>query len=266
MKRAQLEIVLGTIFVLLSAAMLINLAVKENDRLANSESAQRADLIEFGAKVFETNCTSCHGSRGQGVPGVAPCLRCEELFTTRLADVGWQGGLEDYIVSTVTKGVQVSSRPQYIGGGSPAMPTWSEKFGGPLRDDQIRAVAAFIVNFETWALNPDLIPTPVLEEVDLSDPVSRGRAVFVSLETGCTTCHTISGISSGNVGPVLDGLASRAGSREPGLSAEEYIRKSVLFPDSFVVPGFDPLMPPDVASGLTPEQVDDLVAFLLSLE
>ncbi|MEK6256375.1 MAG: cytochrome c [Chloroflexota bacterium] len=265
MKRVQLEIVLGTIFVFLSAAILIIMGVEENDRLAEYEGAQRAELIEFGAKVFETNCTGCHGSHAQGIAGVGPCLRCDELFTTRLADVGWEGGLEDYIVSIVTKGVQVSTRPQYVGGGSPAMPTWAEQFGGPLRVDQIAAVSAFITNFETWALDPGLVPTLMVEEIDLTDPVSRGRAVFLSLEAGCTACHTVSGTSAGILGPVLDGVASRGADREAGLSAEEYIRQSILDPVSFVVEGFDPIMPATIADALTPEQIDDLVAFLLTL-
>ncbi|MDH3942751.1 MAG: c-type cytochrome [Anaerolineae bacterium] len=267
MKRVQLEIVLGTIFVLLSAFIMIDLGVKEEDRLALSETSQRAEQIEFGAAIYEVNCTACHGSHAQGLPGVAPCLRCEELFTTRLEEVGWDGGLEDYIVSIVTKGVQVSTRPQFIGGGSPAMPTWSEKFGGPLRDDQIRAVAAFITNFESWALNPAAVPTLMAEEVDLSDPVSRGRAVFVSLEVGCNACHAISNVSTGIAqAPALDGIASRAGSRIPGLSAEEYIRESILEPLAFQVEGFDPIMPEIFADLLTPEQLEDLIAFLLSLE
>jgi mono/diheme cytochrome c family protein len=266
MKRVQLEIVLGTIFVILSAAIMIDMGVKEEDRLTEFEASQRGELIEFGAKVYEVNCTACHGSHAQGVAGVGPCLRCGDLFTTRIEEVGWEGDLEDYIVSIVTKGVQVSTRPQYIGGGSPAMPTWSEKFGGPLRDDQIRAVAAFITNFETWALNPAAVPTLMVAEVDLSDPVSRGRVVFLSLETGCTACHTITGLSAGIVGPPLDGLASRAGSTEPGFSAEEYIRKSIVDPLSFLVEGYEGLMPPDISENLTSEQLEDLIAFLLSLE
>ena len=62
MKRVQLEIVLGTILVLLSAAIVIILGIREPQRLADYEVQQRAELIEFGASVFVTNCTRCHGS------------------------------------------------------------------------------------------------------------------------------------------------------------------------------------------------------------
>ena len=149
MKRVQLEIIVGTILVLLSAAILIVLGLREPQRLADYDVQQVADRVEFGASIFESNCTICHGSQGQGIPGVAPSLRSEEFFTERIAEIGWQVRLKDYIVSVVTVGRQVSTRPGlYVGGGTPAMPTWSEKFGGPLRDDQIRAVATFIMNFE----------------------------------------------------------------------------------------------------------------------
>lgn len=268
MKRVQLEIALGTIFVFLSAAIIIIMGIEENDRLANFEETQRAELIEFGAKVFETNCTNCHGTRAQGVEGRAPCLRCEELFTTRIDDVGWEGSLEDYIVSVVSTGRQISTRPQLyqgIDGSSPVMPTWWDKFGGPLRIDEIASVAAFIVNFETWALNPELVPTPLVEDIDLSDPVSRGRVAFLQLP--CAACHTITGLTAGVGGPILDALASRAGDTVSGLSAEEYIRASILDPSAYVVNDFpDGLMPATFGEILTSEQLEDLIAFLLTLE
>ena len=335
MKQVQLEIVLGTIFVFLSGALIIVFGIEEPARLSSFEDTQRAESIEFGANVFELNCTGCHGAYAQGIPGVAPCLRCRELFAPiaitiagekyevnsetdiasdviegrnvrveysedgnkrtatlvevvdveivpsdangiavgivdrykdRLGELGWEGSLEDYVNSVVSTGRQVSTRPQYIGGGSPAMPTWSERYGGPLRVDQVAAVSAFIVNFETWALNPDLIPAPLYVEIDETDPASRGRAVFLSPETGCIGCHTITNISVGTLGPLLDGLASRAGDREAGLSAEAYIRKSVLDPASYLVEGFENIMPAGFGDIMTEEQLEDLIAFLLTLE
>lgn len=268
MKRIQLEIVLGTILVLLTTAMVVVLGFQEPQRMADFVVQQRASTIEFGASVFSNNCTSCHGSQAQGVAGVAPSLRDEHFFTQRLTEVGWQGGLEDYIVSVVTTGRQISTRPElYRGatGEAPVMPTWSEKFGGPLRDDQIRAVAAFIMNFEPYALG--LVPTPVPlgPVVDESTPEGRGQVVFFN--QGCTACHAVSGISTGNIGPVLDGLGSRAGSQVANLSAEEYILQSILDPDAYVVPGFAPgVMPQNFGELISEGDLNDLVAFLLSLE
>lgn len=268
MKRVQLEIVLGTIFVLLSAAIVIILGVQEPQRLADYEVQQRAEQIEFGASVFTTNCTRCHGSQAQGITGVAPSLRSEEFFTQRLTEVGWAGSLEDYIVSVVTTGRQVSTRPELYAGATgtrPVMPTWSEQFGGPLRQDQIHAVAAFIMNFEPYALGQVATMEPLAPLADESTPEGRGQAVF--LQAGCAACHTISGISSGNIGPVLDGLATRAATRVSGLTAEEYIHQSIVEPSAYVVEGFtDGVMPQTFADVLTEEQIADLVAFLLTLQ
>ncbi|MCH7663001.1 MAG: c-type cytochrome [Chloroflexi bacterium] len=268
MKRVQLEIVLGTIFVFLSVAIIIVMGLEENQRLSDFEETQRAELIEFGAAVFEINCTTCHGDNAQGIEGRAPCLRCGDLFTSRIAEVGWEGNLEDYIISVVTTGRQVSTRPalyQGIDGTSPVMPTWAESLGGPLRVDQIAAVAAFITNFESWALNPDLVPTLLVEEVDLSDPVSRGRGVF--LTQACATCHTITGLTDRIIGPVLDGIGTRADTTIDGYTAEEYIRESILKPDAFIVEGFNAeiMSAYDFGDILTADEINDLIEFLLSL-
>jgi mono/diheme cytochrome c family protein len=89
--------------------------------------------------------------------------------------------------------------------------------------------------------------------------------VFVT--SGCNACHAISGLSSGAVGPALDGLAARAGETVADLDAEEYIRQSIIDPSAHVVEGFaDGLMPQTFGETLTQEQLDDLVAFLLTLE
>ncbi len=272
MKRVQLEIVLGTILVLLSVAIVIIMGVQEPQRLADYTVQQRAEQIEFGASVFTTYCTTCHGLQAQGIAGVAPSLRDEYFFTQRLKEVGWVGSQEDYIVSAVTAGRQVSTRPELYGGSTgrpPVMPTWSEKFGGPLRDDQIRAVAAFVMNFQPYALGEVPTSIPLGPVADESTPEGRGQVVFSV--AGCTACHTISGISIGTIGPALDGLATRAATRVAGLTAEEYIRQSIFDPNAFVVEGFaddtgGSRMPKDFGEKLTEEQINDLLAFLLTLD
>ncbi len=267
MKRVHVEIALGTFFVFLSIVLLTQMSVTEEDRLARYEVQQGAAQIEFGAAVFETNCTSCHGEYAQGIPGKAPCLRCEELFTTRLEDVGWQGSLEAYIISVVSTGRQLSTRPALYQGegiGPPVMPTWSDQYDGPLRADQIRAVSAFIISFESWALSPEMVPTPVFD-IPADDPTALGRLVFV--QQGCVGCHTISGLSEATTGPVLDGLASNAGERVDGLSAEEYILQSIHEPGAYIVDGFDDgIMPQNFGELISEADFDNLLLFLLTLE
>lgn len=277
MKRVHLEIVLGTIFTILSIIILTDMTINEEARLERFKLEQRAEQIEFGAVVFEVNCTSCHGEYAQGIVGRAPCLRCPELFeiddngqNIRLAEIGWSGGLEDYVVSIVSTGRQVSTRAELYPGdmvsGNAAMPIWSDQFGGPLRIDQIRAVAAFIVNFEEWGLNAELVPTPVIP-FDPDDPAALGRVAFGFY--GCVGCHTISTMPTaiGSTGPALDGLATRSEIQVDGLGAEEYIRQSILEPGAYVVEGFaDGVMPAVFGETISEQDLDNLVLFLLTLE
>ena len=68
------------------------------------------------------------------------------------------------------------------------------------------------------------------------------------------------------VGPSFDGIASRAQTRVPGLSAEEYLRQSIVEPNAYVVDGFPTgQMFNNYAEVLTEEDIDNLVAFLLTL-
>ncbi|KAA3644513.1 MAG: hypothetical protein DWQ07_13920 [Chloroflexi bacterium] len=264
MKRVQLEIILGTLFVFLSALILISYATQETSRLAEYEVAQEAELIEFGASIYENNCTSCHGDFAQGIAGIAPCLRCEELFDGRIEAIGWEGELEDYIVSVVTTGRQVSTRAEYFGGGSPAMPTWSEKFGGPLRDDQVRAVSAYIMNFQAEALGEVAAVPPPPIAIDSSTPEGLGRAQFVI--SGCTACHAVSGVSEATIGPSLNGIATRAETRVEGLSAAEYILESIIDPNAYLVEGYGAdIMLQTFGESMAEEDFNNLIAYLLTL-
>ncbi len=100
------------------------------------------------------------------------------------------------------------------------------------------------------------------------DP-EMGRRLFFEevpgVNVGCRLCHSLEpGVRL--VGPSLAGVATRAAQRVPGLSAEEYLYQSIVDPDAYVVPGYPAgTMPPDAQERLTEEQIQDLVAFLLTL-
>ena len=59
---------------------------------------------------------------------------------------------------------------------------------------------------------------------------------------------------------------SRSETRKPSTGAEDYIRQSVLDPGAYVVPGYPDTMPRGLTRGMTQEDFDDLVRFLLSLK
>jgi len=270
MSRFNLEITLGAVLVAVTSIVLIVYGLNEPARMARAEEEQRAQAIEVGAGLFESNCSGCHGLKGEGIPGLCPPLNDAHFFTNRLEEVRWSGSLEDYIISTVAGGRLVSTRPDRYAGntplGEPAMPPWSEEYGGPLRLDQIRDIAQFIVNWESTALGEVVIeelPTPTPRPEEAEDPVARGRIVYN--ERGCGGCHTIEGLSAGIVGPNLSQVGAVAGTRVPDQSAEDYLRESILNPNAHVVEGFQPnIMPQNFGELISPEQLSDLVAFLLA--
>ncbi|RMF78003.1 MAG: hypothetical protein D6737_16130 [Chloroflexi bacterium] len=90
---------------------------------------------------------------------------------------------------------------------------------------------------------------------------ANGQSLFV---TNCSVCHNADSEAT-LVGPGLLGISERAATRVEGLSAEAYIRQSILEPGAFVVEGFPPAMPATFGAMFTDEQIDDLVAYLKSL-
>jgi mono/diheme cytochrome c family protein len=103
---------------------------------------------------------------------------------------------------------------------------------------------------------------PGQPSVDAADPVARGQQLFAA--EPCGRCHRLDGLpgASGTVGPDLSHVATAAAQRRPGMSAEAYLRESIVTPDAFTVPGYPRAVMPALA--LDEQQVSDLVAFLLT--
>jgi cytochrome c2 len=82
----------------------------------------------------------------------------------------------------------------------------------------------------------------------------------------CATCHYVDRAET-LVGPSLQTIARRAGSQVAGLDAVSYLRQSILEPDAFVADG-QPVsrMYMFFGKALTPQQIDDLVAYLMTLK
>ncbi len=92
----------------------------------------------------------------------------------------------------------------------------------------------------------------------------RGKAIFNDPNLGCFLCHTIDGVG-GTRGPDLSHVASIVGERQPGMAGEDYLEESLLDPNAFVVPTYDKIMPP-VALGLSDEELDALIEYLMTLK
>lgn len=98
-----------------------------------------------------------------------------------------------------------------------------------------------------------------------TDPVEAGHYWFSRPPANCATCHSLEP-DVVIVGPSLDGVATRAASRVPGMSVEEYLRTSILDPGAFVVPGFPDAMARNLGEVLDDRQINDILAFLETLQ
>jgi len=264
-----IQILVGTFATIATVAALLLVGLNEPARMAETERAQLARSIQNGAAIYETYCTGCHGTKGEGIPGVAPALNTPQFFTQRLKEIGYTGSLRSYIESTVAAGRPAST--QYAS----KMPTWSQDYGGPLRPDQVRDVTSFILNWEKTAVaqpppTPAPTPTPL---PSTASPEERGRAVFLSDKTGCKACHAVDTEpdAKGLVGPNLTHIGTEAATRVAGQSAAEYIRTAIINPGAFIAPNCPAgacgnIMPQDFGQKLSQQELDDLVAYLLSLK
>ncbi len=100
-----------------------------NDALASQTRAQAA----AGAQLWGLNCSSCHGTTGEGVD--APALNSQE-FLNSVSDQQMHG---------------------IIAGGIPgsAMPAWLDEYGGPLTDQDVQNIVAYI---RAWQKDAPSVP------------------------------------------------------------------------------------------------------------
>ena len=277
------RVVVGTVSFVLMMILTGYVLLTEQSRMASFTRAYESRQIETGAALFKNSCESCHGVDGRGIDGVAPALNAADLFDgSRLKAVGWGGTTADYVRATVSSGRPVPS----AGTNYPnRMPTWSDKFGGPMREDQINSLVAFIMNWQTTALaaaqNP---PTPAVpgfgEDITAALPAGdakNGEALATS--KGCVGCHVTSTVGPAwledpQIGARAETRFTQDGYTGGAASAEQYTVESIVQPSAYLVPGEtylnagtgQSLMPATYGDSLSAQDVADLVAYLLSLK
>ncbi|MBK8049637.1 MAG: c-type cytochrome [Anaerolineales bacterium] len=269
----------GLLGVLLTFALLLFIGVLETPRMEAQTANFEGRSVQNGAMIFANNCSSCHGINGEGLPGVAPALNSRYFFEQRIKDLQFTGSLKDYVKLTVAAGRPANKQSQW----AQMMPTWSSRYGGPLRDDQVSDVSDFVLNWEADALQQTAetdpwqpfqnAPTTDIftgQVVEQSAPAASAgplppQELYVTM--GCVGCHNIDlpqdDQNKGPIAPNLGNLAERAGSTVAGEDAVTYVHNSIVNPSAYSVPNYNPVMPANFTERMSEEEINSLVAWLL---
>jgi cytochrome c oxidase subunit 2 len=127
---------------------------------------------------------------------------------------------------------------------------------GGLSEEQVGQLVAYLMTLEPGPAGQPTVTPPT------ADPVERGRQLFAS--SGCNGCHATT--PDNIVGPGLGGIAARAATRRPGMSADEYLKESIVNPTAYTVEGFPLVMPANFGQVLSAEEIDALIAYLKTLQ
>lgn len=98
--------------------------------------------------------------------------------------------------------------------------------------------------------------------------IATGEELFrmeidgIPRDLACSTCHTLDGVAGRS--PSLLGISNLAADRIDGLSDIEYLRQSLTDPLGFIAGDWPSTMPYQYGEVLDEEQVDNLIAFLLT--
>lgn len=286
--RKQVNLIVALIFISLIALGVYT--IWDPLRAEEAEGTQLEKSARLGAFVYAQYCRICHGDVGEGgalagrVASALPHDRPDLQGRTEI-DGPVDPVAKEEAFNTVYNTIRCGRVGTY-------MPAWAEDQDGPLNDEQILQLATLITEGR-WDLaeheaeiqdEESGVPVPA-ENPEVTDnvcgqvargavpgatpageppPPSPGLDVFKGL-VGCSSCHTIEGVSTGTTGPDLTHVATTAVDRVSGMSAEEYIRQSIEDPTAFLVPEYSASMT-ELRQYLSDQEYEDLVEFLLSLE
>jgi len=187
----------------------------ETSRLEKSAAAFEKERIKHGREIYTEQCSTCHGVQGEG--GIGTTLNNKQLLKNTFDEV---------FFSIIRSGVP-----------STQMPAWSVDFGGPLTDEDIRAVVDFVRAWEDTA--PEIEP-----EVFIPSP-ERGALLFA---TTCEICHGENGLGS------EDAPAINTSDRLSALNDDWY--------RGVIRNGRPAKGMPTWGTVLSPNQVEDVVALI----
>lgn len=103
--------------------------------------------------------------------------------------------------------------------------------------------------------------------VHTGDP-ARGQQLFDTLQPDasvtCATCHHTD-TEEPLVGPGLLNVGERAENRVSNRAAAQYLYDSITNPSAYVVDGYPNIMPTNWGKVFSDDELDDLIAYLMTL-
>ncbi len=134
--------------------------------------------LEEGQVLYAQNCTSCHGDLGEG--GINPA-RAEDIIAP-ISTSEYLKTRDDFTLRAIVS----QGQPNF------GMSPFGSAFGGPLDDDEVDAVVAYL---RSWEANP---PVEIPPEVAVGIAAETGEDIYDEV---CTQCHGDAG--EGGIGPQL---------------------------------------------------------------
>ncbi len=156
------------------------------------EAAGAPDLVAAQA-LYEQNCTSCHGNLGEG--GLNPARAGDIIAPISTAE--YLRTRDDQTLRAIIS----QGQPNF------GMSPFGDSFGGPLNDEQVDAIVAFM---RAWEANPPVDLPPEVSEVP--QPTASGREVYAQL---CSQCHGQRG--EGGIGTALGAPVWQAANQDTAI-------------------------------------------------
>ena len=121
-----------------------------------------------------------------------------------------------------------------------------------------------------YAFAASIVPETSTATVDLSSIertpeafIEAGEAIFNG-KGKCNTCHTLDPSAPKSRCPDLTDVGTLAATRQPGMTAKEYLIEATYEPHKFLVAGYGNIMPPvwKPPISLTELEIETVIAFL----
>jgi cytochrome c oxidase cbb3-type subunit 3 len=184
-----------------------------------------------GATLFANNCAVCHGADGRGRIGA----NLTQDFPAINVDA--------FLRQTITTGVAGSK-----------MPAWGQANGGPLSDQDIADVAAYVQQLSGGsappAPAPTIAPVTIVAPPNVSGDASLGAQVFAM---NCAVCHGDRG--QGRVGATL-------AKQWPAVEPARYVQQTV---ENGIEGSVMPAWLDSNGGPLSQTDINNVTAYVLSL-